>query len=124
MPEPDEIIRIEVIKKKILAIETIVQQYGSIAKVLEDALLARPAILMHLVSIAEQVSKLQKQNSHLLEHFDPNDVKGLCAMRNFITHDYEDVKLSVVETVLSKHLPILKTVVLEILQKNTRCQTN
>ncbi|ADV46305.1 protein of unknown function DUF86 [Nitratifractor salsuginis DSM 16511] len=100
--------------EKIEMIENIVQKYSFVSKALEDELLAKPAILMHLTSIAEQFSKLR--NSEIVEKFDPSDIKGAVATRNFIAHDYDGVNLSVIEMTIRERLPVVKGVIEAILE--------
>ena len=112
----EEIFHIETMQKKIIYIETIINHYGSVLKALEDEALGKPAILMHLVAIAEQMEKLHKKSSNLLNFFRPDDIKGCYAVRNFIAHDYNFVKISVIETLLEHDIPRLKSVIEKILQ--------
>jgi uncharacterized protein YutE (UPF0331/DUF86 family) len=48
-----------------------------------------------------------------LSFFDPQDIKGLNSVRNFIAHDYDSVDDEVLEEVLRNHLPKLKTDILK-----------
>jgi uncharacterized protein with HEPN domain len=110
-----EIARIKVILEKIDDIFEIVEPV-SITKALDDRTLRRPAILMHLVAIAEQFHKLKKANSKLLVHFDSDDLKGSLDIRNFIAHDYEGVNLAIIEMVIRDRLPEIRRVIKEITQ--------
>lgn len=66
-------------------------------------------ILMHLVSVAEQVNKLKEENAfEILEKFSKQDLKGLYDTRNFIAHDYDGIDLSIIENILRYGLPSLK----------------
>ncbi len=107
----DPINRIKTIQKKILMIENIINEFdGKISKALEDETKSRPAILMHLVSIAEQINKLKDESAfELLEKFSKSDLKGLCDVRNFIAHDYDGVDLSIIEDVVRYGIPSLKS---------------
>lgn len=104
--------RLERIAEKIEKIQSIVAEAGSISSALEDSTMRQPAILMHLVSIAEQFAKLKEENAfELLSRFDPQDLRGCSELRNFIAHDYDGVNLIVVELVIRERLPeILKTI--------------
>ena len=75
-------------------------------KSLDDEKVTRPAILMHLTSIAEQFSKIK--DSNFLSQFDEEDVKGAIDTRNFIAHDYEGINLPIIEFIIRERLPILK----------------
>jgi len=106
---------LELITDKIEKIETIVSRYNSIVAALEDETLARPAILMHLVSIAEQFGRLQSAMEYeILSQFDKEDIRGAFAIRNFIAHDYEGVNLAIVENVIRTYLPHIKTIIEDI----------
>lgn len=85
-----------------------------IVKALDDEKMTRPAIMMHLTSIAEQFSKIKDQE--LLKKFDDEDVKGAINTRNFIAHDYEGVNLPIIEFIIRDRLPVLKLEIVIILQ--------
>ena len=107
--------RIKLILKKIEHIETIIDE-GSITEALSDEITKKPAILMHLVSIAEQFKKLQDDlDLEILAKFDKEDVRGALAIRNFIAHDYEGVNMAIVEDVIRIYLPKVKQTIEEIL---------
>ncbi|MCF6207536.1 MAG: DUF86 domain-containing protein [Sulfurovum sp.] len=97
---------------KIDKIEQIVQQRGSVVNALEDETLSRPAILMHLTSIAEQFARLQNALEYdILSKFEKEDVRGAFAVRNFIAHDYEGVNLAIIEGVIREYLPRIKEII-------------
>ena len=107
--------RIDIILKKIENIEDILSKCNSISEALKDELLYRPAIMMHLIGIAEQFKKLQDDvDIETLSKFDKSDIRGALALRNFIAHDYEGVNLAIVENVLREYLPKIKKSILEI----------
>lgn len=99
----DEIDRVRLIQIKIDYILEICNI--GVVKALEDEKITRPAILMHLTSIAEQFSKIKDTN--ILDKFDNEDVKGAIDTRNFIAHDYEGINLSIIEFIIRERLPIL-----------------
>jgi uncharacterized protein with HEPN domain len=105
---------LELIADKIEKIETIVEKKGGVVAALEDEMMARPAIMMHLVSIAEQFSRLQDGLEYeILSRFDKEDIRGAFAVRNFIAHDYEGVNLAIIERVIREYLPRIKVVIKE-----------
>ncbi len=107
--------RVEIISQKIDNIETIIDQAGNITSALDDEITFRPAIMMHLVSIAEQFQKLQNDlDLEILAKFDKEDIRGAIAVRNFIAHDYKGVNLSLIESVLREYIPKLKKTIQEI----------
>ena len=112
MYNKDDLDRVKLILVKIDYILEITS--AGIVKSLEDKKVTRPAIMMHLTSIAEQFSKIKDQE--LLKNFDDDDVKGAINTRNFIAHDYEGVNLPIIEFIIRDRLPILKQEIAIILQ--------
>ena len=107
--------RLDSILQKIDNIEKIVKKSGSITKALSDDTIYKPAILMHLVSIAEQFSKMQSDmDLEILSKFDKDDVRGAISIRNFIAYDYDGVSISIVEEVIRVYLPKLKETIKSI----------
>ncbi len=104
MYNADDIDRIKLILKKIKYTLDICSI--GIVKSLEDEKITRPAIIMHLTSIAEQFSKIKDKD--LLDNFDSEDVKGAINTRNFIAHDYEGINLPIIEFIIRDRLPVLK----------------
>ena len=103
--------RLALILQKINNIETIVKQDGNITNALSDETLSKPAILMHLISIAEQFQKLQDALEYdVLAKFAKEDIRGAFAVRNFIAHDYKGVNMALVEGVIRDYLPKIKKV--------------
>ena len=112
MYSQDDLDRVKLILVKIdyiLEITTI-----GIVKALDDEKMTRPAIMMHLTSIAEQFSKIKDQE--LLKNFDDEDVKGAINTRNFIAHDYEGINLPIIEFIIRDRLPVLKNEIVILLQ--------
>ena len=107
--------RLKVILSKIDMIDEIVDTFSYVTKALEDEVLAKPAIMMHLTAIAEQFSKLKDET--IVSQFEKNDVKGAIATRNFIAHDYDGVNMSFIETVVKERLPVVKNVILKTLEE-------
>jgi len=111
MYSSDDMDRIRLIRTKIEYILEICSM--GIVKSLEDEKVTKPAIMMHLTSIAEQFSKIK--NNELLNKFDNEDVKGAIDTRNFIAHDYEGVNLPIIEFIIRERLPILQNEINKIL---------
>jgi len=64
---------------------------------------------MNIVRIAEQFSKLKDDNEFkILEEFSSNDLKGLSAVRYYISHDYDSTDDNIIENVIRYNLPVLK----------------
>ena len=103
---------LRLIIEKIEMVEEIVEEQGSITTALEDEKLSKPAILMHLIAIAEQFQRLQdKMEYDILSKFDKDDIRGAFAVRNFIAHDYEGVNIALIENVIRSYLPKIKRVI-------------
>ncbi len=101
---------IYLIIEKIDYIEEIIDKNGTISIALNDLSTYRPAILMHLTSIAEQFEKIKKSsNLTLIDAFDTEDMKGICDVRNYIAHDYEGVNLAIIEWIIRNILPKFKS---------------
>jgi uncharacterized protein with HEPN domain len=111
MYNEDDLDRIKLNKIKIEYIIGICEI--GIIKALEDEKMARPAILMHFTSLAEQFSKIKDYK--LLNNFDEEDIKGAVDTRNFIAHDYEGINLPIIEFVIRERLPILQEKISKIL---------
>jgi uncharacterized protein with HEPN domain len=105
--------RVQLVLEKIGHIEQAIEKAGGITLALEDEAVFKPAVLMHLVSIAEQFQKMQNDmDFELLAKFDKADIRGALAVRNFIAHDYEGVNLGIVEEVIRHYLPKIKQTIL------------
>jgi len=111
MYNEDDIDRIKLILVKIDYILDICN--SGIIKALNDYKTTRPAIMMHLTSIAEQFTKLKDKN--ILDKFDQSDIKGAIDTRNFIAHDYEGINLPIIEFIIRERLPIIKNIIEDII---------
>ena len=115
----ETISKVYLILEKIEYIEQIVDDNGGIVKSLEDNVILRPAILMHLTAIAEQFNKLKKDHAdNILNAFDDKDVKGMYDVRTYIAHDYEGVNLSIIEWIIRNGLPKFKKQCKKIISTN------
>jgi uncharacterized protein with HEPN domain len=94
-----------------------VSESDGIVTALSDTKLKRPAILMHLIAMAEQFEKLKNDAAFtVLSHFDREDLKGSYDIRNFIAHDYEGINLPIIEMVIREKLPHIKSCAIEALK--------
>lgn len=106
--------RLESILEKISYIEQTIDNALSITNALLDKTTFCPAILMHLIAIAEQISKISAEdNAKASEIFGDETIKGFCDVRNFIAHDYDGVNMAVIEWLLRHGLGELKTRVIQ-----------
>ncbi len=109
----EDMVRVKSIDKKLNDIYKIIDRHGSIVKALAD-LEGQPAILMLLIAISEQFSKLYKSKSKILDKFNKDDIKGIVDIRNFIAHDYDGVSLSIVEDSLRIDIPRIHKIIKEL----------
>jgi len=92
----------------------ITQKDGKIVAALNDRIL-KPAIRMQLIALSEDFTRLTREGAYpILSHFNPEDIRGLNAVRNFIAHDYDSVDDEILELVLRKHLPIIRKTIVEL----------
>ena len=105
----ESISKIYLILEKIEYIEQIIENNGGIVNSLEDNVILRPAILMHLTAIAEQFNKLRQEHADdILSAFDAQDLKGIYDVRTYIAHEYDGVNLAIVEWIVRNGLPKFK----------------
>ena len=114
----ESISKIYLILEKITYIETIVNEKKNITNALDDIIISRPAILMHMTAIAEQFDKLKKEHAkHLLDSFDEADVKGMYDVRTYIAHEYEGVNMAIVEWIIRNGLPKFKIQCVKLIEE-------
>jgi uncharacterized protein with HEPN domain len=113
MYDSTDLERVKLIQIKIVYILDICQD--GIVTALEDEKTTRPAILMHLASIAEQFSKIK--DNKLLSIFDNDDVKGAIDTRNFIAHEYEGINYPIIEFIIRERLPVLNKNIKQLLDQ-------
>jgi len=76
----------------------------------------KPALRMNIIRIAEEFSKLKEENEfEILERFSKNDLRGISAVRNYITHDYDSTDDQIIEDVIRYNLPVFRDVICTIL---------
>lgn len=102
-------LRFEFILKRIKEIEEYIFEFDSITKMLNSHK-EYNATLMCLLQIGEVLNKLN--NSY--ENLDEKDIKGAYDVRNFIAHDYDGVRKSIIEDILRYFLPKLKSIITKL----------
>ncbi|QKF65199.1 HepT-like ribonuclease domain-containing protein [Campylobacter corcagiensis] len=106
--------------QKIEEIEEICELKG-VDKALEDELLAKPAIMKHLDVIHQQFEKLEKdQEYEILSKFDKDELKGLRQVRNWSSHNYDNIKNQFVKNAIEVNLPKLKESIQEVLKETKK----
>ncbi|TNB61628.1 HepT-like ribonuclease domain-containing protein [Campylobacter helveticus] len=80
-----------------------------LVKALSDVKQKQPAIIMHLVVCNENLQKIQDNyEADILELFNKDDIRGLKAIRNIASHDYEGFNLAIIEEVIRYRLPPIR----------------
>lgn len=88
-----------------------------VTRMIEDRMI-KPAVRMHLVRVAEQFAKLKDENAFkTLEAFNPADLRGIAAVRNYIAHDYDSVDDGIIEDVIRFNLPAIKKTAIVLLSE-------
>ena len=109
MCKEENIARLETMSDRIQKIFEICEDNKKISIALDDVKLARPAIIMHFINCEEQMNKIFMSADHkILGLFTENEIKGLHTIRNIGAHDYDGLKLDVIEETIRLHLPPLK----------------
>lgn len=97
--------KLDFILENILNIEEYKRGFNSIEELLNDSM-AYNATLMCLLQIGETLHKLRDE-----EFASQLPIKGTYDVRNFIAHDYEGVNKVIIEDIIRKQLPQLKTTI-------------
>lgn len=106
------------IKTRIDYIFEICKESGSIKKALKDEKMAQSAIIMHLIASKEQLQRIQDSaDIKALSIFSREDIRGLSAIRNIASHDYEGLNFDIIESVISDYLPHIKEKIEKFLAK-------
>lgn len=73
------------------------------------------SINMRLQVIGEQIRNIEKYDSALLENYTDINWKGIIALRNIISHDYNFTSYEVIFNLCKEKLPELKSTIHKIL---------
>jgi uncharacterized protein with HEPN domain len=84
-------------------------QYSTIEELLNSKM-GFDATLMALLQIGETLNKLKDS-----PYSDKLPIKGAYDVRNFIAHDYEGVNKVIIEDIIRRFIPELRSIILEIL---------
>ncbi|PPB66125.1 HepT-like ribonuclease domain-containing protein [Campylobacter hyointestinalis] len=109
-----------------LAIEKIDQVFEvckpkGITAALKDELLTKPAIMKHIDVVYQQFDKLEKaQEYHVLDKFSKDDLKGIRNIRNWSSHDYDNIQNEIIENVIRTNLPKLKQNLQKVLEETKK----
>ena len=87
-------------------IESYIKKIGKISTLLEDKM-AFNATLMNLLQIGETLNKIDETILKKYNLF--QDTKGAYGVRNFIAHDYDGIRKSIIEDILRYKLSDLKS---------------
>ncbi|EAI7754790.1 DUF86 domain-containing protein [Campylobacter coli] len=73
--------------------------------------------MMHLVVINENLQKIQDDfDINLTEIFTKEDIRGLRAIRNIASHDYDGLNLGIIEDVIRYKLPPIQEKIINFLE--------
>ncbi|CUU72524.1 Protein of uncharacterised function DUF86 [Campylobacter hyointestinalis subsp. hyointestinalis] len=112
--------RLETAVEKIEEIEKICNLKG-VTKALEDESILKPAIMKHFDVIYQQFEKLEKdQEYQILGKFDKEELKGLRRVRNWSSHDYDNIQNEIIEETIHKDLPKLKENIQKVLKETKK----
>lgn len=112
--------RLETAVEKIEEIEKICNLNG-VTKALEDESILKPAIMKHFDVIHQQFEKLEKaQEYHILSKIDKDDLKGLKQVRNWSSHDYDNIENEIIEHAIHMKLPKLKENIQKVLKETKK----
>ena len=73
------------------------------------------ACVMRLQVIGEHVGKLLKEDSKPLEKYNHIPWNAIYGLRNMISHEYANIDETIVVSVINDDLPLLKSVIKEML---------
>ncbi|MGX2971458.1 HepT-like ribonuclease domain-containing protein [Helicobacter sp. T3_23-1059] len=103
---------------RIQKIQELCQKSGGVSQALSDTLSAQPAIMMHFIIMQEQITKLQNDAEFaLLEKISKENLRGLLAVRNIASHDYDGINFAIIEDIIHSNLPKLAKEIEEILRE-------
>lgn len=112
--------RLNEIRNRILYIFELCKEEG-IVKTLSDVKEKQPAIIMHLIVCNENLQKLQDNvDINLADIFTKEDIRGLKAIRNIASHDYDGLNLGIIEEVIRNKLPQIEKNINDFINKNTQ----
>ena len=102
--------KLEFILEKIEDISLFRKKFNSIEDLLNDRM-GYDATLMALLQIGETLNKLKDS-----PYGDKLPVKGAYDVRNFIAHDYEGVNKMIIEDIIRRFIPELKSIIVGMLK--------
>ena len=105
----ESIEKLEFILEKIDDLLIFRNKFQSIEELLNDKM-GFDATLMVLLQIGETLNKLKNSS-----YADKLPIKGAYDVRNFIAHDYEGVNKMIVEDIVRKFIPELRTTIINLL---------
>lgn len=104
----ENIKRLQDTTQRIQNIFDICDEFGKISLALAERKKAQPAIIMHFIVCKENFEKIIFDGENINQILDKEDMRGLSAIRNIASHDYEGLNLEIIESVIRLKLPVIK----------------
>lgn len=77
--------------------------------------------MKHIDVIYQQFDKLEKaQEYHILDKFSKEGLKGLRQVRNWSSHDYDNIENEIIEDAIRTNLPKLKENIQKVLKETKK----
>jgi uncharacterized protein with HEPN domain len=84
-----------------------------------EGVLLLDAVAMRLQVIGELIKKIYKIESSLLEEYPEIEWDKIIKLREIISHHYEMVDHEIIFDICKNHIPILKSTIQKIIEKET-----
>jgi uncharacterized protein with HEPN domain len=104
------------------AISLIEERFSEISKAEDFVSSSRGVVIldsiaMRLQVIGETVKKIEKSDRALLEIFPDVEWDMIIRLRDIISHHYAVIDHEIIHDICKRHIPVLKTTVLKIIDK-------
>ena len=75
--------------------------------------------MKHIDVVYQQFKKLEEaQEYHILDKFKKEDIKGIRDIRNWSSHNYDNIQNEIIEDVIRTDLPNLKENLQKVIKRN------
>ena len=104
----ENIKRLQDTSQRIQNIFDICDEFDKISLALKESKKAQPAIIMHFIVCKENFEKIIFDGENITQILNKEDMRGLSAIRNIASHDYDGLNLEIIESVIRFKLPAIK----------------